>query len=148
PFDPGEVTKEFAALVKQYRCWKVTGDSYGAEWVETAWRSNGVAYVRADLSRSDIYLEILPLFARGLVSLPAHPNLLHELRLLERQAHRGGRDTIDHPRGGSDDYANAVAGVLRGLSSALRYDIRLLADVGDQPSEPVQWKHPPSMTPG
>jgi hypothetical protein len=30
--------------------------------------------------------------------------------MLERQTHRGGRDTVDHPRRGSDDLANAVCG--------------------------------------
>ena len=30
--------------------------------------------------------------------------------LLERQAHRGGRDTVDHPRRRSDDLANALCG--------------------------------------
>jgi hypothetical protein len=29
---------------------------------------------------------------------------------LERATHRGGRDTIDHPRNGSDDLANALCG--------------------------------------
>jgi hypothetical protein len=38
------------------------------------------------------------------------PPLLRELRLLERQTHRGGRDSVDHPRRGSDDLANALCG--------------------------------------
>jgi len=37
--------------------------------------------------------------------------LLRELRLLERHTHRSGRDTVDHPKGGRDDHANAVCGV-------------------------------------
>jgi hypothetical protein len=37
-------------------------------------------------------------FARGLV---------RELRLLERHTHRSGRDTVDHGRNGSDDFANS-----------------------------------------
>lgn len=31
---------------------------------------------------------------------------------LERKVVRGGRDTVDHPRGMHDDVSNAVAGVL------------------------------------
>jgi hypothetical protein len=65
---------------------------------------------------------VLPLFTRGLVKLPDHPTLLRELRLLERQAHRGGRESINHPRGGHDDNANAVCGALRLLSDRLGYD--------------------------
>ena len=36
--------------------------------------------------------------------------------------HRSGKDTIDHPRNGRDDFANAACGVLRGLSHHLGYD--------------------------
>ena len=54
--------------------------------------------------------------------LPDHAKLLRELRLLERHTHRSGKDSIDHPRGGHDDHANAVCGVLRGLSNHLGFD--------------------------
>ena len=118
PFDPGSVTKEFADLVKQYRCGEVIGDAYGAEWAERAWsKDNGLTYVRSELSKSDIYIETLALFTRGLVVLPDHPRLLRELRLLERRTHRSGRDTVDHGSRGSDDYANAVCGVLQNLAA-------------------------------
>jgi hypothetical protein len=36
--------------------------------------------------------------------------MCRELRLLERQTHRGDRDSVDHPRRGSDDLANALCG--------------------------------------
>jgi hypothetical protein len=36
-----------------------------------------------ELPKSQIYLECLPLFGRGLVRLPNHQRLLRELRLLE-----------------------------------------------------------------
>jgi hypothetical protein len=50
------------------------------------------------------------------VLLPDHQKLLRELRLLERHVHRSGKDSVDHPRHGTDDHANAVCGVLRDLS--------------------------------
>lgn len=117
PFDPVEVTKQYAALLKQYRIGEVTGDHYAAEWVAGAWRDCGMRYIRSELPKSAIYLEALPLFARGLVRLPDHPRLLRELRLLERHTHRSGKDSVDHGRNGSDDYANACCGVLRNLSN-------------------------------
>ena len=124
PFDPGAVTREFANLIKHYRIRDVTGDAYGAEWTEAAWgKDNGIRYVRSDLVKSEIYLETLVLFTRGLVSLPDHPRLLRELRLLERHTHRSGRDTVDHGRAGHDDYSNAVCGVLRRLSKYRGYDL-------------------------
>ena len=44
--------------------------------------------------------------------LPDHPKLLRELRLLERHTARSGKDSVDHPRGGHDDLANACAGAI------------------------------------
>ena len=47
PFDPVELTKEYAALCKQYRVTSVTGDKYALEWVQSAWRNAGVSYMRS-----------------------------------------------------------------------------------------------------
>jgi hypothetical protein len=110
PFDPHEVTKDFAALVKDYRVTSVRGDRYSAEWVVTAFKSSGISYKPAEKSKSDLYLECLPLFTRGAIAIPDHARLLRELKLLERSTHKGGRDTVDHPRNGSDDLANALCG--------------------------------------
>jgi hypothetical protein len=118
-FDPQTVTGEYAALLKQYNVRSVTGDAYAAEWVGGTWARCHVSYSRSELPKSQIYLEAIPLFTRGLVRLPEHPRLLRELRLLERRVHRSGRDTVDHPRNGRDDHANAVCGCLRLLSDGL-----------------------------
>jgi Phage Terminase len=115
-FDPQEVTRGYAALLKEYRICKVIGDAYGAEWVAAAWRDCGFEYQQSPKPKSAIYLECIPLFARGLVGLPNHPKLLRELRLLERHTHRSGKDAVDHPRNGHDDHANVVCGVLHLLS--------------------------------
>ena len=121
PFDPQEATEQHANLAKEYRCLSVVGDNFAQEWVQAAWSRCGVRYVRSELPKSQIYLKCLPLFARGLVALPDHKRLLRELRLLERHTHRSGRDTVDHGKNGSDDYSNAVCGVLRDLSTHLSY---------------------------
>jgi hypothetical protein len=86
------VTQDYAQLCQQYHVASVVGDSYAAEWVKSSWVKAGISYAASDLPKSQIYLEVLPLFTRGLVRLPDHPTLLRELRLLERQTHRGGRD--------------------------------------------------------
>jgi hypothetical protein len=94
--------------------------------------ATNISYIQSDIPKSRIYLEVLPLFARGLVRLPDHGRLLNELRLLERQTHRGGKDSVDHPRGGHDDHANAVCGVLRTLSNYLGFSLEaMLADGED-----------------
>jgi hypothetical protein len=115
-FDPQAITAEYAALCKEYRCTEVVGDAYAREWVAGTWRAAGIAYRKSPLPKSEIYLECIPLFTRGLVVLPDHARLLRELRLLERRTHRGGKDSVDHPRGGHDDHANSACGVLHLLA--------------------------------
>jgi hypothetical protein len=110
PFDPQQVTKGYAKLLREYRLHEVTGDNFAAEWVATAFKDAGTKYVRAEKAKSQLYLEAQTLFARGGISLPNHPVLLRELRLLERRTHRSGRDTVDHGARGYDDFANAALG--------------------------------------
>jgi hypothetical protein len=44
-------------------------------------------------------------------------HLMTELRQLERRARSAGRDLVDHPPRGTDDLANAVAGVCSRLGA-------------------------------
>ena len=85
-------------------------------------------------------MEVIPLFARGLVRLPDHAKLLRELRLLERHTHRSGRDTVDHPKNGRDDHANSVCGalVLAGVDAAgwMRHIPAALATLRMMPLNP------------
>jgi hypothetical protein len=120
PFDPVEVTKEYAALCRDYHVSRVTGDNYAAAWVADAWRKAGFEYLSSRLPRGEIYLECLPVFTRGLARLPDHARLVRELRLLERRTHRSGKDTVDHPRNGHDDHANAVCGVINLIEQIAR----------------------------
>lgn len=122
PFDPGEVTAEYADLCKQYRITSVVGDAYGREWVVGAWRKENMHYVNSELNASMLYLESLVLFTRGQVELPDHPTLLRELRLLERIPGRIGKDQVTHPRNCNDDHANVVCGCLHTLASYLSSD--------------------------
>jgi hypothetical protein len=110
-FDPHATTWEYSNLLKQYGVRSVIGDFYGAEWVASTWQANGINYTRSEQSKYELYLEAVPLFTRGLIRLPDHAKLLRELRTLERHTHRSGRDTVDHPKGGRDDYANSACGV-------------------------------------
>jgi hypothetical protein len=113
PFDPKTVAADYARLAKDYRCSGVTGDAYAGEWTAAAFRDAGISYRPADMPRSGLYLESLPHFMRGAVSIPDLPILIRELRLLERRTSRSGKDSVDHGTGGSDDYANALAGAMR-----------------------------------
>jgi hypothetical protein len=119
PFDTDTVTTEYATLCKEeFRIGRVTGDAYAREWVEQAWLRNGISYIKSELNASMLYLEALPLWTRGLVSIPDQPALVRELRLLERIPGRIGKDQVTHPRGVHDDLANATCGALAMAASA------------------------------
>ena len=112
PFDPRIVAEEYAKLAQEYGCTQITGDNYAGEWVARAFADAFIKYEVCPWPKSQLYLEALPLFNRGAVSLPNQEPLLRELRLLERRVHRSGKDSVDHPRNGHDDLANATAGAI------------------------------------
>lgn len=117
PFSPESVVKEYAALLKSYRCSSVTGDRYSGEWVREAFSKEGIHYRHSELTKSDCYLESLPVFSQGVVDLLDVPTLTTELMQLERRTSRSGKDSVDHPPQGRDDHANACCGVLALLAS-------------------------------
>lgn len=117
PFDPQKVVDEFATLLRVYKVHSVTGDNYSAAWVQTAFEKGDIQYVRSEQNKSQLYIESLPLFMRQSISIPNHPKLQRELRLLERRTSRMGRGSVDHGPHGTDDFANSVCGVLRCLAS-------------------------------
>lgn len=112
PFDPRSTAWEFAQLAREYGCSKIIGDAYAGEWTSGAFADAGAKYETSPLPKSALYLESLPHFNRGAVSIPNHDTLLRELRGLERRTHRSGKDSVDHGARGSDDHANAVCGAL------------------------------------
>ncbi|WP_072394330.1 hypothetical protein [Hyphomicrobium sp. CS1GBMeth3] len=112
PFDPNEVASRYAKLAREYRCNKIIGDNYAGEWTVKAFQSAGISYTRSDKPKSQLYLEALPWFMRGAISIPNHQRLIRELRLLERRVAPSGKDRVDHGQSGSDDYANALVGAL------------------------------------
>jgi hypothetical protein len=91
PFDLRTVAEEYAQLAHAYGCKKVTGDAFAGEWVSTAFRDAGAKYETSPLNKSPLYLEALPFFNRGAVSIPDHDLLLRELRGLERRVHAAAR---------------------------------------------------------
>ncbi len=112
PFSPDEVVGEFAALLKTYGVHTVSGDRYAGEWPRERFAANGTLYEPSAKTKSDLYAELLPLVNSGRVELLDHRRLLAQLARLERRTARGGRSSIDHPPGGHDDLANAVAGAV------------------------------------
>ena len=107
--DLADVVREYAAILTRYGCQDVVGDRYAGQWVRQAFREAGIGYRDVDRDRSAYYLEVEPLFSQGRIDLLDHLPLAREWRALERRPRAGGTDRVDHPRGGHDDHANAVA---------------------------------------
>ena len=120
PFNPDDVVSEFAATLKTYRVGTVTGDRYAGEWPPERFQAHGIGYTSAERTRSEYYLELLPLLNGGRVELLDHLRLINELCNLERRTARGGRDSIDHPPNGRDDVVNAAAGALVAAAKPLQ----------------------------
>jgi hypothetical protein len=112
PFSPQDVVWEFAKLLKTYGVGRVVGDRYAGEWPREQFRKAGIEYQPSELSKSQLYGELLPLLNGHRAELLDHPRLIAQLLGLERRTARGGRDSIDHGPHAHDDVANAVAGAL------------------------------------
>ena len=117
PFSPGDVVREFSAILDSYRISNATGDRYAGEWPRERFREHGIAYEPAAKPKSDLYRELLPAINSRRVDLLDDARLFAQIVGLERRTARGGRDSIDHAPGAHDDVANAAAGVIAALAS-------------------------------
>jgi hypothetical protein len=112
PFSPEKATKELASTLIAYEITKVTGDKYGGLWPGDEFCKNGIRYEPSEKSKSEIYLELLPLLNSRRVELLENRKLIAQLSGLERRTRAGGRDAVDHIPGGHDDLINSAAGAI------------------------------------
>jgi len=115
PFNPQECVKEFVSALNSYEIRKIEGDRYSGEWCSSSFEKERIKYKNSEFSKSDIYLEFLPLVMQGQVELLDHKQQTSEFRQLERRTGKG-KDMTDHPKGLHDDAANAAAGSIVALT--------------------------------
>jgi hypothetical protein len=118
PFSPEDIVKEYCHVLRDYGISSVVGDRYGGEWPRERFREHGVMYEISKFVKSELYKNALPLFNSKKVRLLDNEKMLLQFCQLERRTSSAGRDIIDHPPGGYDDVANAVAGAMN-----VAYDI-------------------------
>jgi hypothetical protein len=112
PHNPESVIAEAAEILRSYGAPKVQIDRYAGEFPSQAFSRHGVRAEVAAGTTSDHHMGMLPIVNAATVRLPDVPELLRELRGLERRVSRGaGRDTANHRSGSHDDTAAAVSGV-------------------------------------
>lgn len=124
PFSPEDVVNEFAALCKQFRVTRISGDKYAGGFPVELFRKHGLTYEPAEQTKSDLFRDLLPLINAGRIDLPQHARLISQLVGLERRTSRQGKDSISHPPNGHDDVANAVAGAAA-IANASTFDASL-----------------------
>jgi hypothetical protein len=144
PFNPAAVTSGFAEILRGYSIHEVVGDRVSLGFVLNEFAAVGIKFRPSTLSKSDLFAELLPLVNTGRVELLDHPTLRTQLLALERRAVRGGRDSIDHPRGAHDDVANAAAGALVHVTGIGAKKTRVIVSFGDG----VIWRSDQDQTPG
>lgn len=110
PFSPDDVVREYAELLRSYRCLSVTSDRYAGTWPAERWHAHGIHFLPSERTKSELFEAMLPLVNSGRVELLDHPRLESEMLALERKTSRNGRASVDHPPRGHDDVANAAAG--------------------------------------
>jgi hypothetical protein len=72
PFSPEAVVAEFSDLLKKYRIVRVTGDRFSGEWVREAFRRCGIVYEPALKTKSQLYIDLLPVINSRAVDLLDH----------------------------------------------------------------------------
>jgi hypothetical protein len=92
------------------------GDKWGSEFVRERFRDCGITLEPSDRTKSDLYLELLPILSSSRIRLIDNKRLLAQLIGLERRTARSGRDSVDHGPGLHDDIANACAGAVLAAS--------------------------------
>jgi len=111
PCEPPMVVEEFSHTLRRYHVNTVEGDHYAGEWPKSVFQLHGITYQPAELTKSEIYRDALPLLNGRKALLLDNKTMQRQLVSLERKTSRGG-DSIDHPPGAKDDVANAVCGAL------------------------------------
>jgi hypothetical protein len=113
PFSPEFAIAQFASLLKGYRIYRVEGDAFGGEFAREPFKKFAISYQVAKKPKSDLYAHhLLPMLNSGRVDLLEHSRAIQQIVALECHTARAGRDKIDHPPGGHDDLANAIAGLV------------------------------------
>jgi hypothetical protein len=145
PFDPAAVTAEFAAVVKAYGIHKITKDCWALGFVDAAFREHGITCKPSDKTRSELYLDLLPMINSSQVELLDNDRLINQLCNLERRVARSGKDSINHPDGAHDDLINAAAGalVLAAVKRpAIIFTTEMVARLQNQPSQQQRMADP------
>lgn len=109
PLDLEAAVADCVADLKAYDVWEVVGDRYAGAWVVEAFRKHGIVYRHSERTKSELFLDLLPLLTAGRLELPPDAETGRQAKLLQRRRGAQGKDAVDAPPGGHDDRINAAA---------------------------------------
>lgn len=118
PLNPEAAVSDCVADLKTYGIREVVGDRYAGAWVVEAFRKHGISYRYSERTKSELYLDLLPLITAGRVELPSDAETIRQAKLLQRKRGAQGKDAVDAPPGGHDDRINAAALAVHQLAVA------------------------------
>jgi len=107
PFNPRDAVAKFAATMKEYGVFRVTGDRFAGETFRADFQSHGIAYAVSPLTKHQLYEALEPRINAAEVELLDVPKLQEQLLGLVTRASK-----IDHQSGEHDDLINAAAGAI------------------------------------
>ncbi len=114
PFNADDCIYEITAICRQYGCDRVIGDAWAGDLLRQRWVAlTGASYEVSNRSKSQIYLDWLPLVSSMRVEMLDDDRAVQQALGLERRATRGSnREIVDHNPQTRDDRINAIAGAL------------------------------------
>ena len=74
PFSPADVVREFAVIAEMYQCDIVIGDRYAGSWPSERFMEHHIRYEASERTKSQIYVDFLPLLNSRKVQLIDHGN--------------------------------------------------------------------------
>jgi len=130
-FNPEEVTAQYCELLKSYHVFEVIGDKFSGDFASSLFEKAGINYLRAEKTKSELYIEAEGAFNAGLVEIPNKEPLVSQLKSLVRKARTGGRDSVDTDGGAPEDEGNALCGLIFMLQDQTRRPQPMIWRVGD-----------------
>jgi hypothetical protein len=126
-FSPEQVIATVVApLFKAYRVNRAKADRWAGGFPIDRCAAYGIKLEPAERTKSEMYGDFLATVNSKRCELLDHTRLKSQLLSLERSVRSGGRDQIDHPRGGHDDVINSAVGAM--LEAGGRPSMRVSAE--------------------
>ena len=98
---------------------------FAAQWPVEQFLKYGIVVEPSPLTRSELFLECLPMVNSGRCELLENPRLFSQLVHLERRTGPSGKDSVTHRPGSHDDLANAAAGAMVMSTQPIGQKVRL-----------------------